>query len=209
MHEGKLSAQVAKIDEDDEGTIFGPEIALALGDEDDPCSIGEALAGPEADHWAKVMKTEITQLECLHTWEIVNPPPGANIINSGFVFHQKCDVKGNIASHKARFIGKGYSQVYRVDYYETFSPSVKMSSQQVVLSHAVKEDWEVPQVDIKGAYLNTKLPEKIYMKLLHNYLKLEEKGKVCCPLKGLYGVKQAGCKWYKELSRTFIKLGLT
>jgi hypothetical protein len=129
MHEGKLSAQVAKIDEDDEGTIFRLEIALALGDEDDPCSIGEALAGPEADHWAKAMKTEITQLECLCTWEIVDPPPGANIINSGFVFHRKRDVKGNIASHKAHFIGKGYSQVYGVNYYETFAPSVKMSSQ--------------------------------------------------------------------------------
>jgi hypothetical protein len=73
----------------------------------------------------------------------------------------------------------------------------------------VKEDWEVPQVDIKGAYLNAKLPEKIHMKLLHNYLKPEEKGKVCCLLKGLYRVKQAGHEWYKELSGTFIKLRFT
>jgi hypothetical protein len=85
------------------------------------------MSRPEADQWTKAMKDEINQLEHLHTWELVHPPPNSNIINSGYTFHQKCDPQGEIASHKAWFIAKGYGQSYAVDYGETFAPSVKMA----------------------------------------------------------------------------------
>jgi hypothetical protein len=51
-----------------------------------------------------------------------------------------------------------------------------MSSLHIVLSHTAKEDWEIHQVDIKGAYLNVKLLETVYIKLPPNYLKPEDKG---------------------------------
>ena len=84
-----------------------------------------------------------------------------------------------------------------------------MSSQRTVLSYATREDWEIHQVDIKGAYLNAKLPETIYVKPPQGYLKQGEEGKVCRLLKGLYGVKQAGREWYLELSKTFNELDFT
>ena len=75
------------------------------------------------------MKKEINQLERHKTWELVHPPLDANIINSGFTFHQKRNERGEIHEHKARFIGKGYLQIYGVDHYETFAPTVRMTSQ--------------------------------------------------------------------------------
>jgi hypothetical protein len=141
------------------------------------------------------MQAEIDQLECLKTWELVDTPPGSNVINSGFVLTRKRDATGQISSYKARFVGKGYSQVYGVNYFETFTPSVKMLSQRLVLSYAAREDWEIHQIDVKGAYLNAKLKETIYMKTPHGYLKPGDEGKVCKLLKGLYGVKQAGREW--------------
>ncbi len=190
-------------------TIPADDFALALGDQDDPKSVREALAGAEKDQWTKAINDEIRQLDRLRTWELVYPPRGANIINSGFVLHRKRDKEGKIASYKARFVGKGYAQVYGIDYFETFAPSVRMSSQRVVLSYAAREDWEIHQVDIKGAYLNAKLPETIYVKPPQGYLKQGEEGKVCRLLKGLYGVKQAGREWYIELSNTFNELDFT
>lgn len=210
MNEGK-SVGMALVD-DEVATYpseYPPEFVLALGGVEDPRSLNEALSGSEAEHWTKAMDVEIDQLEQKRTWELVYPPAGANVINSGFVFHRKYDAQGELASYKARFVGKGYSQVYGVDYFETFAPSVKMSSQRVVLSLAAKEDWEVHQIDIKGAYLHATLKETVYMKPPANYLKPEEEGKVCRLLKGLYGIKQAGREWYFELSATFNELGFS
>ena len=37
-----------------------------------------------------------------------------------------------------------------------------------------------------------------------------EEGKVCHLVKGLYGLKQAGCGWYQEMSQVLVKdLGFT
>jgi hypothetical protein len=66
-------------------TEFEPEFALALGNDDAPQSIEEVLDGLDADKWKRAMDIEINQLECLKTWEIVNAPPGVNVINSGFI----------------------------------------------------------------------------------------------------------------------------
>ena len=43
------------------------------------------------------------------------------------------------------------------------------------------------------------------MKLPWGVLKPGEEGKVCCLVKGLYGLKQAGCGWYQEMSRVLVK----
>jgi hypothetical protein len=181
---------LADISDEDDNLDSRPEFAFTLGDENDPKSIREAMESPEADKWKKAMEVEINQLDNLHTWELVDSPHDANITNSSFTFHQKHNQKGGIASYKACFVRKGYSQVYGIDYYETFAPSVRMSSLQIVLTYAAKENWEIHQVDIKGAYLNANLPETVYIKPPPNYLKPGDEGKVCHLLKGLYGIKQ-------------------
>ena len=54
------------------------------------------------------------------------------------------------------------------------------------------------------------LKETIYMKVPQRVLKPGEEGKVCCLIKGLYGLKQAGQGWYQEMSWVLMKdLGFT
>ena len=55
---------------------------------------------------------------------------------------------------KARFVAKGYSQVYGLDYVDTFSPVVKHYSLRTVLAIAAAKDLEMIQLDIKTAFLN-------------------------------------------------------
>jgi hypothetical protein len=43
-------------------------------------------------------------------------------------------------------------------------------------------------------------PDIIYMRPLRGVLKAGQEGKVLKPLKGLYGLKQAGRGWYLEMS---------
>ena len=109
-----------------------------------------------------------------------------------------------------RIVTGGHRQVEGVNYSETFSSVAKMSTIWVVLANAATQDWEIEHVDVKSAYLNATLKETIYMKPPRGVLKPGEEGKVCCLVKGLYGLKQAGRGWYQEMSQVLVKdLGFT
>lgn len=147
-------------------------------------------------------------MEKLGTWSIEDLPPGKTLLLNTIVLKEKRGPTGDIESYRVHIVAGGHKQVEGLNYMETFSAAVKMPSVCVVLGNAAHEDWEIHHVDIKSAYLNAPLKERIYMKLLIGVLKPGQEGKVCHPLKGLYGFKQAGRGWYQELTKVFItKLG--
>ena len=85
---------------------------------------------------------------------------------------------------------------------------MKSLSIQVVLGDTIHQDWEIKHVDVKSAYLNVLLKEKVFMKLPPGVLKPNQQNKVCQLLKGLYSLHQLGRGWYKEMSGVFVnKLG--
>ena len=47
------------------------------------------------------MGEEVTMIEKMGTWELVNPSPGGNIIDSHFILKVKRDENGNILCYKA------------------------------------------------------------------------------------------------------------
>ena len=60
-------------------------------------------------------------------------------------------------------------------------------------------------MDIKGAYLNGKLKERVYMRQPEGFG--DGTGRVCLLIKTLYGLKQAGREWNKELDSKLRKKG--
>ena len=57
----------------------------------------------------------------------------------------------------------------RIDYNETFILTAKLSTIWIIIAIAVKNNWEIEQTDIAGAYLNAPLKEIIYMQQLKGY----------------------------------------
>lgn len=51
-----------------------------------------------------------------------------------------------------------------MDYTDTFSLVVRLKTIRAVLALAVSQNWEIQQMDVKGAYLNGILKEEVYMK---------------------------------------------
>ena len=78
-------------------------------------------------------------------------------------------------------------------------PVALLSAIRALLSLAVEHDWEVQQLDITMAYLNSTLKHMIYMKPPEG-AKVPE-GKAYRVIKGLYGLRQSGKEWNIEFDK--------
>ncbi|CAI7885225.1 unnamed protein product [Closterium sp. NIES-54] len=65
---------------------------------------------------------------------------------------------------KARYVARGFSQRHRVDYFQTFSPTPKMTTLRVLLHVAAQRDYELHSLDFSTAFLQGSLHEEIWLR---------------------------------------------
>jgi hypothetical protein len=175
----------------------------------EPRDLREARSRPDWLFWEKAIHEELAVLKAAGTWELVDAPAETNIVGSKWVFRAKKDAAGNVVRYKARLVAQGFSQVPGVDYFDTFAPVARLASIRAVLAMAAVNDYEIHQIDVKGAYLNGKLTseETIFMKQPPGYATPGLHTKVCRLFKTLYGLKQSGRRWYQRLVEIMKSLG--
>src|SRR5713101_8023593 len=109
--------------------------------------------------------------------------------------------------YRARLVAKGFTQIFRLDYDETFSPLARFESLQLLLALAVLEDWEIHQMDMKSVFLNGLLDEEIYMKQPEGFIDPDHPDKVCLLNKAIYRLKQASRTWNQQFHGVLLDLG--
>ena len=166
-----------------------------------PQSVDEARASSEAKEWEEAMQKEMDNLKAMETWELVDLPPGRTAIGSRMVFSTKEDNSRRVSEYKARLVAQGFGQKPGIDYNEdgTFAPVMRFDTLRTGLALAAVHGWKMRQFDVKGAYLHARLDEEIYMRQPPGFD--DGTGRVCRLLRSLYGLKQAGNLWNKELHR--------
>ncbi|GKA04310.1 retrotransposon protein, putative, ty1-copia subclass [Tanacetum coccineum] len=109
------------------------------------------------------MNAEIQSMIDNMVWVLVDLPPGCKTVGSEWIFEKKTNMDGIVHTYKARFVAKDYTQLYGVDYEETFSPVADIRAVRILISIAAFYYYEIWQMDVKTAFLNGYLDEDIYM----------------------------------------------
>ena len=173
----------------------------------EPATYSEAIECAQSDDWLAAMREEMDSLHKSETWELVDLPSGRSPVKCKWVFRLKFNSAGETTRYKARLVAKGFTQVFGLDFSETFSPVARLDSVRLLLALATLRDWEIHQIDVKSAFLNGDLDEEIYMRQPEGFQVPGQENKVCRLRKALYGLKQASRQWHRKLNTALRDLG--
>ena len=151
------------------------------------------------------MKEEMKCLEENDTFDLVELPPGKHTVGGRWVYAIKPGADQDL--YKARYVAKGFSQTYGVDYFSTFAPTTRLSTIRMVIQIAVQCDYIIHQMDVKSAYLNAPIDCEVYMEQPKGFERVSEDGKkyVCRLRKSLYGLKQSASNWRDVIHQFFLE----
>ena len=172
-----------------------------------PKSYTEAVRSADADKWKQAMREEMESLQDNDTFDVVELPDDKSSVGGRWVFAVKDGPQGSDI-YKARYVAKGYSQTYGVDYFSTFAPTARMSTVRMVIQIAVNCDYLIHQMDVKSAYLNAPIDCELYMDQPSGFVEQSNGKKLVYRLKkSLYGLKQSASNWRDVLSNFFLEHG--
>ncbi|EOX91021.1 Cysteine-rich RLK (RECEPTOR-like protein kinase) 8 [Theobroma cacao] len=154
----------------------------------EPASYTEAATDK---NWVNAMNNEISMIQKNITWMLVDRLKRKNIISVKWIFRIKLNPNGSVNKYKARFVVKGYAQVYGEDYIETFAAVARHDTIKMLIALSTREEWSIYCLDVKSAFLNGYLLEDIFIKQPEGYVEEGFEGKVCKLIKALFDLKQA------------------
>ncbi|CAI7845682.1 unnamed protein product [Closterium sp. NIES-54] len=171
-----------------------------------PRSYAEAIEGPYSSQWQAAMDAEMASWNSTGTYVDKVPPPGANIVSGMWIFRVKRP-PGSPPAFKARYVARGFSQRQGVDFFQTFSPTPKMTTLRVLLHVAAQRDFELHSLDFSTAFLQGSLHEEIWLRRPPGFTGSFPAGTQWSLRRPVYGLRQAPRDWHDMLRTTLAALG--
>ncbi|GJY33622.1 retrovirus-related pol polyprotein from transposon TNT 1-94 [Tanacetum coccineum] len=151
-------------------------------------NVNEALGDKS---WVIAMQEELNQFVANDVWDLVPLPKNQSIIGTKWVFRNKLDENGIMSRNKARLVAQGYNQQEGIDYDETYTPTTRLESIQILLALACAKDFKLYQMDVKSDFLNGFINEEVYVAQPLGFIDFEKPNNVYKLRKALHGLKQA------------------
>jgi hypothetical protein len=89
----------------------------------------------------------------------------------------------------ARLVAQGYSQVEGLDFGEIFAPVARLEAIRILLAFAASKGFKLYQMDVKSAFLNGVIQEKVYVRQPPGFESPKYPDRVYKISKALYGLK--------------------
>ena len=156
----------------------------------------------EHAEWRAAMEDEMESMSRFQVYRRVpkSVARGRQILGCKWVYKRKVNEFGQVYRHRARLVAQGFRQKafdsYQPD--ETYSPVVHKDSLRTFLSVCAAENLRVYAADVKSAYLQSHLKERIYLQCPPGFGSVTESGEeeVLELSKAIYGLKQSSaCFW--------------
>ncbi|CAI7751912.1 unnamed protein product, partial [Closterium sp. NIES-54] len=116
-------------------------------------------------------------------------------------------ITGSPPDFKARYVARGFSQRQGVDYFQTFSPTPKMTTLRVLLHVAAQRDCELHSLDFSTSFLQGSLHEEIWLRRPPGFTESFPAGTQWSLRRPVYGLRQAPREWHDTLRTTLAALG--
>ena len=87
-------------------------------------------------------------------------------------------------------MAEGFTQTPCINFLETFSPVIKITTTRLLLAIIAAKHWHVQQLDVNRTFLHGDHIEEVYMQIALG-LNVPTPNLVCKLEKSLYGLKQA------------------
>lgn len=187
----------------DYDVYYDANLMYALAAEFNFDDIPKTFEEAQATGWNEAMQEELNALQKNSTWTMVYPPPNVTIIDSKWVFSQK--LVDNEVKKKARLVARGFLQPITEE--ECYSPVARMCTLRILLALVMEYDLSLNQLDVRSAFLKSKLKSTVYMKPPDGLNCLE--GQVCKLNKALYGLRESPKCWNECLNSCIINLNFT
>jgi len=168
---------------------------------------------PEADSWRGAMAEEMDSMSRFQVYKRV-PKSAANgrqILGCKWVYKRKTNKFGHVTRYRARLVAQGFRQrefdSFNPD--DIHSPVVHKNSLRCLLSVAAAENLRVYCMDVKSAFLQAPLKEKIYLKAPPGFASFSASGEeeVLELSQAIYGLKQSSSAFYDAASAHLISKG--
>ncbi|CAI7924884.1 unnamed protein product [Closterium sp. NIES-53] len=170
------------------------------------CALGTDVLEDRHEDLNAAMDAEMASWKSTGTYVDEVPPPGANIVDGMWIFRVKRP-PGSPPAFKARYVARGFSQRQGVDYFQTFSPTPKMTTLRVLLHVAAQRDYELHSLDFSTAFLQGSLHEEIWLLRPPSFTGTFPAGTQWSLRRPVYGLRQAPREWHDTLRTTPAALG--
>lgn len=168
----------------------------------EPKSVGEALNGPDRIKWLMAIFDELSQMD---EYNVFGPAEQSGRgMKMKIVLKVKYDNDFSIR-YKARLVGCGYSQIYGVDFKDTYAPTSSVLVINLVLHLMGINKYHYEAFDVKAAFLEAENDFDNYAYLpgsLFGGTNVRVK-----LLKSLYGERQAARLWSEKLNKILLEIG--
>jgi hypothetical protein len=168
-----------------------------------PKTIAEALdeSNPDYWHWHEAVVTELGVLQEQGTFD--GAEQYGRAMKTKFVFTTSFKPDFTV-KYKARLVVCGYSQVYGVDYEETYAPTTPITNILLLLQIAKVKKAVIASFDVTGAFLEGTNDHEQYCWLPEEISDRKLRVRI---IKSLYGQKQSPKIWNDHLNNILIQMG--